>query len=85
MKYSGSDFKFTSQANHMAKLQSLKKEYERKGFHLQRLYKRRKVDSKGVYRPTMHVIMESPVYPFSNGNEDPAGDDPGEEDYWYDS
>ena len=85
MKYSGSDFKFTSQANHMAKLQSLKKEYERKGFHLQRLYKRRKVDSKGVYRSTMHTIMESPIYPFSKGNEDPSGDDPGEEDYWYDS
>ena len=47
MKYSGSDFKFTSQANHMAKLQSLKKEYERKGFHLQRLYKRRKTDEEG--------------------------------------
>ena len=41
MKYSGSDFKFTSQANHMHKL----KDYERKGFHLQRLYKR-KADKK---------------------------------------
>lgn len=84
-KYSGADFKFTSQANHMAKLQSMKKEYERKGLHLQRLYKRRKVDSKGVYRSTMHTIMETPVYPFSKGNEDPAGDNPGEEGYWYDS
>ena len=34
MKYSGSDFKFTSQANHMHKLTNLQKEYERKGFHL---------------------------------------------------
>ena len=41
MKYSGSDFKFTSQANHMAKIQAMRKEYEREGFHLQRLYKRR--------------------------------------------
>ena len=41
MKYSGSDFKFTSQANHMQKLLQLKKDYEREGFHLQRLYKRR--------------------------------------------
>lgn len=72
MKYSGSDFKFTSQANHMAKLQSMSKEYERQGFHLQRLYKRRKKDSKGIYRSTMHVIMDTPVYPFSRGNEDPA-------------
>jgi len=44
MKYSGSDFKFTSQANHMQKLLQLKKDYEREGFHLQRLYKRRKRD-----------------------------------------
>jgi hypothetical protein len=29
MKYSGSDFKFTSQANHMHKLLQLKKDYER--------------------------------------------------------
>ena len=29
MKYSGSDFKFTSQANHMQKLLQLKKDYER--------------------------------------------------------
>ncbi len=83
MKYSGSDFKFTSQANHMSKLQSMKKEYERKGFHLQRLYKRRKVDSNGIYRSTMHILSETPVYPFSLGNEDPA-EDSGEEGFWYD-
>ena len=47
------------------------KEYERKGFHLQRLYKRRKLDDNGVYRPTMHTLMEKPVYPASLGNEDP--------------
>lgn len=58
MKYSGSDFKFTSQANHMAKLQSMKKDYERMGFHLQRLYKRRKTDSNGVMRSTFGSIME---------------------------
>jgi hypothetical protein len=58
MKYSGSDFKFTSQANHMAKLQLLKKEYERQGFHLQRLYKRRKVDKDGIMRSTFGEIMK---------------------------
>lgn len=58
MKYSGSDFKFTSQANHMHKLMNLKKEYERKGFHLQRLYKRRKQDSKGIFRSTFGDIMK---------------------------
>lgn len=59
MKYSGSDFKFTSQANHMHKLKDLQKEYERKGFHLQRLYKRRKTDSKGIMRSTFGDIMSS--------------------------
>ena len=59
MKYSGSDFKFTSQANHMHKLQNLQKEYERKGFHLQRLYKRRKADSNGIMKSTFGSIMSS--------------------------
>ena len=58
MKYSGSDFKFTSQANHMQKLLQMKKDYEREGFHLQRLYKRRKQDEQGVYRSTFGSIME---------------------------
>ena len=57
MKYSGSDFKFTSQANHMQKLLQLQKDYERKGFHLQRLYKRRKADKDGVMRSTFGSIM----------------------------
>jgi hypothetical protein len=57
MKYSGSDFKFTSQANHMSKLLSLKKDYEREGFHLQRLYKRRISDEKGIKRSTFESIM----------------------------
>lgn len=57
MKYSGSDFKFTSQANHGQKLSQLQREYERKGFHMQRLYKRRKKNSDGLYIPTMSDIM----------------------------
>lgn len=59
MKYSGSDFKFTSQANHMAKIQAMKKDYERRGFHLQRLYKRRKVDENGIMRSTFSSIMDT--------------------------
>jgi len=59
MKYSGSDFKFTSQANHMQKILQLKKDYEREGFHLQRLYKRRKRDPEsGIYKSTISSIME---------------------------
>ena len=58
MKYSGSDFKFTSLANHMQKLLQLKKDYEREGFHLQRLYKRRQKDSEtNVYKSTFGSIM----------------------------
>lgn len=49
MKYSGSDFKFTSQANHLAKLLSLLKEAQREAHHMQRLYKRRKLDDQGNY------------------------------------
>ena len=62
MKFSGSDFKFTSQANHMQKLLQLKKDYERQGFHLQRLYKRRALDKNGIYRSTFSQIMQKPNY-----------------------
>lgn len=59
MKFSGTDFKFTSQANHMQKLLAMKKDYEREGFHLQRLYKRRKINDKGQVVSTFGQIMES--------------------------
>ena len=61
MKYSGSDFKFTSQANHMSKLLTLKKDFERTGHHLQRLYKRRKAGVDGIMRSTMRDLMASSV------------------------
>ena len=57
MKFSGSDFKFTSQANHIQKLLAIKKDYEREGFHLQRLYKRRKIDNKGKVISTLAKIV----------------------------
>lgn len=57
-KYSGSDFSFTSQASHMKQLITMKKEYETKGFHLQRLYSRRKRSDSGVLATTMQQIME---------------------------
>lgn len=47
MKYSGSDFKFTSQANHLSKLLNLLAEVQRQSHHMQRLYKRRKIDNEG--------------------------------------
>ena len=39
----------TSQANHLAKLQSLLGECQRQSFHMQRLYKRRRLDDKGKF------------------------------------
>lgn len=57
--YTGADFKMTSQANHMQKLLTVKQDYEREGFHLQRLYKRRKRDKDGIMRSTFGTIMDS--------------------------
>lgn len=56
MKYSGSDFKMTSQANHLSKLLSLLSEAQRESFHMQRLYKRRKLDDQGVYRSEWYLF-----------------------------
>lgn len=64
MKYSGTDFKFTSQANHMQKLLVMKKDYEREGFHLQRLYKRRTIGKDGIPQTTLDII----VAPVKRGN-----------------
>lgn len=59
MKYSGADFKMTSQANHLDKLIKLKQEAERQSHHMQRLYKRRKmVDGKGSIQSNWSSIME---------------------------
>ena len=57
MKYSGSDFKFTSQANHLAKLMALLTESRRDSFHMQRLYKRRKL-TNGVYQSNWSSLRE---------------------------
>ena len=58
MKYSGSDFKMTSQANHLSKLLSLLNESRRDSFHMQRLYKRRKITSGGEYASNWSSLME---------------------------
>lgn len=69
MKYSGPDFKMSSQANHMQKILTVKKDYEREGFHLQRLYCRRQADSNGIMRTTMWKVMTHPTV-----KEDPYAD-----------
>lgn len=49
MKFTSSDFKMTSQANHLSKLMNLLAEVQRQSFHMQRLYKRRKITADGTY------------------------------------
>ena len=56
MKYSGSDFKMTSQANHLAKLLTLLSECQRQSFHMQRLYKRRRLDDGGKFESNWDVF-----------------------------
>lgn len=62
MKYSGSDFKMTSQANHLSKLQSLLGECQRQSHHMQRLYKRRKIIDNGEYRSNWSVLRETSTF-----------------------
>ena len=60
-KYTGADFKMTSQANHLSKLMELKREAERQSTHMQRLYKRRKMDADGNVQSNWSSLMESRV------------------------
>ena len=59
MKYSSSDFKFTSQANHLAKLLTLLRETQRQSHHMQRLYKRRRTDEHGRYESNWSILRDS--------------------------
>lgn len=62
MKYSGSDFKMTSQANHLSKLQSLLTECHRQSIHMQRLYKRRRFATDGKYESNWKVFHKTSYY-----------------------
>ena len=75
MKYSGTDFKMTSQANHLAKLLSLLKEVQRQSLHMQRLYKRRKVNSEGYIESNWSVLRENSVIGGYNPDTDIKDDD----------
>ena len=57
-KFTGSDFKMTSQASHLDKLMKLKQEAERQAHHMQRLYGRRMKDKEGLIKPSWSSIME---------------------------
>lgn len=59
MKYSGSDFKMTSQANHLSKLLSLSTEGRRDSLHMQRLYRRRRLNNdNGGYESNWDVLRQ---------------------------
>ena len=63
-KYSGTDFKFTSQANHMAKLKVVIDAHKTDSLHLQRLYKRRIRTADGKIQSTIGKIVSKPTYGF---------------------
>ena len=59
-KYTGTDFKMTSQASHLLRLTGLKQEAERQDHHMQRLYKRRKlIDNKGSIKSNWSTLIEN--------------------------
>lgn len=66
MKYSGTDFKMTSQANHLSKLMSLFSEIERQSIHLQRLYKRRRYIDNGQVESNWSIFREDTAISTNN-------------------
>lgn len=62
MRYSSSDFKFTSQANHINKLSALRKELEKSINSKQSLYRRHKIDKFGNVTPDYDGLASQPKY-----------------------
>ena len=66
MKFSGSDFKLSSQANHLSKLLTLLAECQRQSKHMQRLYKRRRPEKiagdPGLYRSNWDTLRYGVYY-----------------------
>lgn len=75
MKYGGTDFKLTSQANHLAKLLALLEEAQRESHHMQRLYKRRKIDGDGNIRSNWSVFRNSSSVRNSSSGGNSSGDE----------
>lgn len=61
-KYSGNEFKLTSQASHLSKLLNLSDEWEKKDRRAQRLYKRRKKDKDGIYQSNWGELMKKSAF-----------------------
>ena len=75
MKYSGSDFKMTSQANHLSKLLQLKTENLRESTHAQRLYKRRRNRRDGYIESNWNVLNKSVFDEETNTSNKPCDHD----------
>ena len=73
MKYSGTDFKMTSQANHLGKLLTLQAETQRQSHHMQRLYKRRKIDAKGNIASNWGIFSPSATIQPQEGDNKGGG------------
>ena len=58
MKYTGTEFKMSSQANHMSKMLELKESVERTDRHFQRLYKRRKITEENRIESNWSVLRK---------------------------
>ena len=58
MKYSGTDFKFTSQANHLLSYYLYRKKF-RDNLFICRLYKRRKITEDGSFASNWSVLIEN--------------------------
>lgn len=63
MKYSGSDFKMTSQAAHLGKLLNLLQEVKKESLHIQRLYKRRVTDENGYIHSNWSIFRKNKTLP----------------------
>lgn len=61
MKYSGTDFKMTSQANHLSKLVTLQDKVKQQAHHYQRLYRRRRTED-GLYRSNWDIFKKTNYY-----------------------
>lgn len=73
MKYSGTDFKMTSQANHLGKLLTLLAELQRQSHHMQRLYGRRKTDKDGYIKSNWSILRSNSV--IDGQKQEPSEDD----------
>lgn len=78
MKYSSSDFSFTSQANHLSKLLSLKTENIRESTHAQRLYKRRRFSDTGEVKSNWSVFNTGVYYDSTIASTSTSGSSSGE-------